>query len=66
MNKYCPLSFTRPEGAVPCIGGCAWYDKVNQRCEIYNISAELADIDEVVRYAITEKGLEYLKGARQV
>lgn len=34
-------------------------------CERVNIAAELTALDEIVRYTITEKGWEYLKGAGQ-
>lgn len=46
-QKYCPL---QKEG-MKCARWCAWYDE-----------AELVAMDEVVQYAITEKGQEYLKG----
>lgn len=57
-QKYCPL---QKEG-VKCARWCAWYDEVEQQCAIMSIAAELVGMGEVVQYAITEKGQEYLKG----
>lgn len=58
-QKYCPL---QKEG-VKCARWCAWYDEAEQQCAVMNIAAELVAMGEVVQYAITEKGREYLKGA---
>ena len=57
--KYCPLL----KEIVKCARWCAWYDKAEQQCAVMNIAAELVSLGEVVQYAITEKGREYLKGA---
>ena len=58
-QKYCPLIRTSPA----CGKHCAWYDEAEQQCAMMNIAAELVAMSEVVQYAITEKGWEYLKGA---
>ena len=57
-QKYCPLLRTGPA----CSDHCAWYDKLEQQCAIKSIAAELMDMGETVRYEITEKGRERLKG----
>lgn len=58
-QKYCPL---QKEG-VQCARWCAWYDEAEQQCAVMNIAAELVAMGEIVNYAVTEKGREYLKGA---
>ena len=60
-QKYCPL---QKEG-VKCARWCAWYDEAERQCAVMNIAAELVAMGEVVQYAITEKGREYLKGAKE-
>lgn len=69
-RKYCP--FSRTESPLPCVADCAWYDEESGKCvmcsidsALWTISADLTDISDRMqeRYTITEKGLEYLKGA---
>lgn len=60
-QKYCPLQ----QGGVKCASRCAWYDEAEQQCVVMSIAAELVAMGEIVNYAVTEKGREYLKGANK-